>query len=84
MADVTVKICDRCKKTIEKRRGRALYRPIFQRGFLDLDLFKPGTWGDVKFIEHNMDLCEDCSNKLVWFLEGTELDIPEPSEATDA
>ena len=82
MADI--KICDRCGNKIVDRRGVAIYRPLFRQALIKLKLFKPGFYDEILFKDMTMDLCEDCSNKLVWFLEGTELDIPEPSETTDA
>lgn len=87
MADVTIKICDRCKKEIENRRGVAMYEPKFIQSVIRLDLFRKGTWPwyDDKFKQMHSDLCEECSNKLVWFLEGCELAMDQESdqEATD-
>jgi hypothetical protein len=83
MADVTVKICDRCKKEIKDRRGIAVYEPIFIRSILSLDLFRRSRYGwPDRFDKRQCDLCEDCSNKLVWFLEGAELDLGENPEET--
>ena len=78
MADI--KICDRCGKKIEDRRGKAMFKPIFIYSLFDMELFQRQCLGDCKFKDIKMDLCEDCSNKLVCFLNGTELDIPEPSD----
>lgn len=85
MADVSIRICDRCKKQIEARRGVAIYEPIFVQSIIRLDLFRKSTWLDDRFKKMTMDLCEECSNKLVWFLEGAELAMGEDSsgEATD-
>ena len=80
MADI--KICDRCGKKIEYRRGLAMFKPIFIHSLFNIKLFQRQCLGDCKFKEIKMDLCEDCSNKLVWFMEGAELDLGEKTEET--
>ena len=76
MADVTMKICDRCKKEIKDRRGIAVYEPVFIRSILSIALFRKSLLGfSDLFQENKFDLCEDCSNKLVRFLNGAELEL---------
>lgn len=77
MAEVTVKICDRCKKEIKDRHGIAVYEPIFIRSVLSMSFFRRGLYGFDKFRKNTVDLCEECSNKLVWFIEGAELLLEE-------
>ena len=84
MADITMKICDRCKKEIEQRRGIAVFEPVFIRSILSLELFRTGPYSrQGMFCKNQFDLCEECSNKLVWFLDGTELVVGTPVEETD-
>lgn len=73
MAYVTKKICDRCKKEITERRGVAVFEPIFIRSILGLELIRKGMYYPDRFYKKTLDLCEECSNKLVWFIEGAEL-----------
>lgn len=88
MADVTIKICDRCKKEIKDRRGIAVFEPVFIRSIFSVELFRRGLYGGCdKFRKNQFDFCEDCSNKLMWFIEGAELMLEaeeSPEEATDA
>lgn len=84
MADVTIKVCDRCKKTIEDRSGLAVFQPVFIRSIFRLDLFRNHPYfGRDRFKQFNVDLCENCSNELVWFLEGAPLDVSKPEETTE-
>ena len=77
MADVTVKICDRCRKEIAEKRGIAVFEPIFIRSILSLECLRKAMWGTSRFRSDKYDLCEECSNKLVWFMEGAELVLDE-------
>lgn len=84
MADVTIKVCDRCKREIGDRSGLALYGPVLLRSVFNLKLFKKHPYyGRDKFKEFSVDLCEECSNELVWFLEGAPLDVSKPEETTE-
>lgn len=81
MANVTMRICDRCKKEIKDRKGILVFEP--SGSFITLELFRKSGWGFDKFHKFTADLCEDCSNKLVWFLDGVELEDMENKEEKD-
>ena len=84
MADVTIKVCDRCKRKIEERRGRATFEPRFISSVFKLELIKTHPYyGWNKFKTFSVDLCEECSNELVWFLEGAPLDVSKPEETIE-
>ena len=87
----TVKLCDRCNKKISYRRSVAFFKPIFINAALNVSMFREGIniGGDglgVKFDDRQFDLCEDCTNKFVRFMDGAELVLDEvvEGEATDA
>lgn len=68
MADV--KICDRCKKILTDKRAHISRKP--EKHQFRIEIFK---WRDsyrTSCTDH--DLCEDCTQKLVNFLEGKSVD----------
>lgn len=81
----TVKLCDRCNKKVSYRRSVAFFKPIFINAALNVSMFREGIniGGDglgVKFDERQFDLCEDCTNKFIRFMDGAELVINAQAE----
>ncbi len=69
MADV--KVCDRCCKVLGHTRALIGLKPV-KRNALMIEIFKKDKYvsGEYRKACTNHDLCEDCTNKLVEFLEG--------------
>lgn len=67
MADV--KICDRCKKVLDDKRGRVRLKQA-KRHILNVTVFKQGYTGEFVAADTHHDLCENCTKKLIDFLEG--------------
>jgi len=69
MADV--KVCDRCCKVLGHTRALIGFKPA-KRNALMIEIFKKEkNWiSEHRSACSNHDLCEDCTKKLVEFLEG--------------
>ena len=74
MADVTVKICDRCGKEIGDRWSTSIFTPVLARSELAVRLFKKDRYWNSPIDKNEYDLCEDCTKKLAEFLENREGD----------
>lgn len=69
-----INICDRCGAKIGSRRGLIRYKPELAKAKIDFSIFSYMFDVERKLKTYECDLCEDCSNKFVQFIEGTDTD----------
>ena len=76
MADV--KVCDRCCKVLDTPRGLISFKPV-KHHKLQVEVFNKSRydWEDYRKTNTNHDLCDNCTKKLIEFLEGKSVDAIE-------
>lgn len=82
MADV--KICDRCKNILSNKRAALNLKAVRYR--LGIEVFKEMQYfhGENRETTAAHDLCENCTKKLVDFLDGKAVEACDKKSATDA